>query len=68
MDIGNQIKNLKQIAEDSNQDILVRELETLSLKHREQRFYVAILGLFKRGKSTIINALLDQEVLPSAVI
>ena len=68
MDIANQIQNLKQIAEDSNQKTLVNELETLFLKHREQLFYVAILGLFKRGKSTIINALLKQDVLPSDVI
>ena len=68
MDIANQIQNLKLIAEDSNQKTLVNELETLFIKHREERFYVAILGLFKRGKSTIINALLNQEVLPSAVI
>ena len=68
MDIANLIQNLKQIAEDSNQNTLVNELETLFLKHREERFYVAILGLFKRGKSTIINALLNQEILPSAVI
>lgn len=68
MDIANQIQNLKQIAEDSNQKILVNEFETLFLKHREEQFYVAILGLFKRGKSTIINALLNQQVLPSDVI
>ncbi|MEO6812645.1 MAG: dynamin family protein [Ginsengibacter sp.] len=68
MDIANQIQNLKQIAEDSDQKVLVKELETLFVKQREERFYVAILGLFKRGKSTIINALLNQQVLPSAVI
>ena len=68
MDIADQIQNLKQIAEDSNQKTLVNELEMLFLKHREQRFYVAILGLFKRGKSTIINSLLNQQVLPSDVI
>ncbi len=68
MDIENKIQSLKQLAEDSNQKTLVNELETLYLKHREQRFYVAILGLFKRGKSTIINALLNQHVLPSDVI
>ena len=68
MDIENKIQSLKQLAEHSNQKTLVNELETLFLKHREQRFYVAILGLFKRGKSTIINALLNQHVLPSDVI
>lgn len=68
MEIANQIQNLKQIAEDFGQKILVKELDILFVKQREERFYVAILGLFKRGKSTIINALLDQQVLPSAVI
>ncbi|MEO8934755.1 MAG: dynamin family protein, partial [Xanthomarina sp.] len=68
MDIAKQIQNLKEIAEDSNQKTLFKELETLFLKHREERFYVAILGLFKRGKSTIINALLNQQILPSDVI
>ncbi len=68
MDIANRIQNLKEIAENSNPKTLVKEMDTLYLKHREERFYVAILGLFKRGKSTIINALLNQQVLPSDVI
>lgn len=31
-------------------------------------FYLAVLGLFKRGKSTLINALLQSEVLPVGVV
>lgn len=33
-----------------------------------EHFEVAIVGEFKRGKSTLINALLGQEVLPSDVL
>ena len=33
----------------------------------ERRFTVAVLGEFKRGKSTFINALLGAEVLPSDI-
>ena len=32
------------------------------------RFHLAVLGQFKRGKSTLLNALLGQDILPTAVI
>jgi GTP-binding protein EngB required for normal cell division len=32
------------------------------------RFYVACVGQFKRGKSTLLNALLGHSVLPTAVV
>ncbi len=34
----------------------------------EQRFNLVVLGEFKRGKSTLINALLDRDVLPTGVV
>jgi len=34
----------------------------------EGRFYVACVGQFKRGKSTLLNALLGHAVLPTAVV
>ena len=40
------------------------------LKNRlaQGRFHLAVLGQFKRGKSTLLNALLGQEVLPTSII
>lgn len=32
------------------------------------RFHLAVLGQFKRGKSTLLNALIGEDVLPSSVI
>jgi GTP-binding protein EngB required for normal cell division len=32
------------------------------------QFHLAVLGQFKRGKSTLLNALLGQNVLPTAVV
>ncbi len=32
------------------------------------RFHLAVLGQFKRGKSTLLNALLGNEVLPASVV
>jgi len=34
----------------------------------QSRFHLAILGQFKRGKSTLLNALLGEALLPVAVI
>ncbi|MBN1690070.1 MAG: dynamin family protein [Dehalococcoidia bacterium] len=34
----------------------------------ESRFHLAVLGQFKRGKSTFLNALLGEKLLPSAVV
>jgi GTP-binding protein EngB required for normal cell division len=32
------------------------------------RFFVAVVGEFKRGKSTLVNALLGEDVLPTGVL
>lgn len=34
----------------------------------ERRFHLAVLGQFKRGKSTLLNALLGEQVLPTSVL
>ena len=42
----------------------------LALRDRLQneRLQIAVLGQFKRGKSTFVNALLGAPVLPTAVV
>ena len=37
-------------------------------KLRQNRFNLVVLGAFKRGKSTLINALLGEAVLPTAIV
>src|ERR671935_1884526 len=37
------------------------------VKLAEALVYVAVIGEFKRGKSTLINALLGEDVLPTGV-
>jgi ribosome biogenesis GTPase A len=43
-------------------------LQRLLDKLRQNRFHLVVLGAFKRGKSTLINALLGEAVLPTAII
>lgn len=47
---------------------LAQRCEELVERAESEVFRVAVVGEFKRGKSTLINALLGQEVLPADVL
>jgi small GTP-binding protein len=44
------------------------KIDRLIDKLRQNRFNLVVLGAFKRGKSTLINALLGEGVLPTAIV
>ncbi len=48
-------------------DADVKKLTGLQDRFTSGRFHLAVLGQFKRGKSTLLNALLGEELLPSGV-
>ena len=45
----------------------IKEYDTAIKKRLHDTFNVVIIGEFKRGKSTLINALLGENILPTAV-
>lgn len=45
-----------------------QKIKTLLERFSEERFHLAVLGQFKRGKSTLLNALLGEELLPTSVV
>ncbi|MGH2895703.1 MAG: dynamin family protein, partial [Solirubrobacteraceae bacterium] len=45
-----------------------RDLHDAHTRVAQDRFNLAVLGEFKRGKSTLINALLGRELLPTGVL
>lgn len=47
---------------------LASEAEGLRDRLRSGQLHLAVLGQFKRGKSTLINALLGDAILPSGVL
>lgn len=47
---------------------LVAQLRTLRSRLEHERFQLAAVGQFKRGKSTFINALLGAAILPTGVV
>jgi len=44
------------------------ELKKLKEKLSEEKFYLVVIGLFKRGKSSLVNALVGKEVVPYSVV
>jgi len=44
------------------------ECQELLVKLAEDRFTLAVLGQFKRGKSSLMNAVIGQEILPTGVL
>lgn len=57
-----------QIAQTTRNTAVADLLDEVLDKLPKEEFYVAILGLFKRGKSTLINAMLGQAIVPTGVI
>jgi len=44
------------------------KLNDLSNRFSKGRFHLAVLGQFKRGKSTLLNALMGEPILPVGVV
>jgi ribosome biogenesis GTPase A len=62
------VLTLATIAEELGADEVAQESRELAARVSEGRFYVACVGQFKRGKSTLINALIGQPILPTGFI
>jgi len=62
------LQTLSRLAREAGSETLAVEADVLAERLIERRFYVACVGQFKRGKSTLINALVGVSVLPTGVI
>jgi len=45
-----------------------KKLSALKNRLLDRRFHLAVIGQFKRGKSTLLNALISEPILPVSVI
>jgi len=59
---------LRRIADRHEAGNVLAELGTAERRLAETTFRLVVLGEYKRGKSTLINALLGKPVLPMAVV
>lgn len=62
------IRALLHIADRRKDEISVQECRRLLARLAEDRFNLAILGQFSRGKSSLMNALLGSDKLPTGVL
>ena len=67
-DGANRLLLLADLAAGLGAEPVAQEAQELSARVSEGRFYVACVGQFKRGKSTLINALIGQPILPTGFI
>jgi GTP-binding protein EngB required for normal cell division len=59
---------LAELAAQFGAEHIASTARNLAERVSEGRFYVACVGQFKRGKSTLLNALIGHAVLPTAVV
>jgi GTPase SAR1 family protein len=62
------LQALSALARAGGRHDFANALSVVFAKLSEKRFNLAVLGEFKRGKSTLINALLGRPFLPMAVV
>ena len=59
---------LAELAEEFDAEQVAADARSVAERISEGRFYVACIGQFKRGKSSVLNALVGDSVLPTGVV
>ena len=68
MDGTARLLRLADLAQEFEAEAVAEEARELAARVSEGRFYVACLGQFKRGKSTLLNALVGYAVVPTGFV
>jgi len=68
MDGTSRLLRLANLARELGADPVAEEARELAARVSEGRFYVACIGQFKRGKSTLLNALVGYAVVPTGFV
>jgi dynamin family protein len=66
--VDSRLERLAAIADEFEDRALAAEARAERQRLQQARFFVACVGQFKRGKSTLINALVGAPVLPVGVV
>jgi small GTP-binding protein len=68
LSIANQLRALLDLVKKRGDETRVQSCEQLMAKLAEDRFTLAILGQFKRGKSSLLNAIIGRDLLPTGIL
>ena len=66
--VARQIRALSNFFHTHNSDAGENQCRELMVKLAEDRFILAVVGQFKRGKSSLMNAIIGRELLPTGVL
>ncbi len=64
---SSRLRSLERIALEIGDEEVARDARDLASRVEEGRFHVACVGQFKRGKSTLLNAIVGAPVLPMGI-
>jgi GTP-binding protein EngB required for normal cell division len=67
-DGSQKLQRLGELAAELEANQAAEEADDLAARVAEGRFFLACIGQFKRGKSTVINALIGEPALPTGFI
>jgi hypothetical protein len=62
------LNRLAELAQELGSDHVFEDAKSLAERLTEGRFFVACVGQFKRGKSTLLGALVGDRVLPTGIL
>lgn len=66
--LAGQLRIVRQAFETLGREKAGEQYKSLMIKLAEDRFTLAVLGQFKRGKSSLMNAIIGRELLPTGVL
>ncbi len=67
-DADSRLGTLARLAAEAGAERVAADAAAFAERVAEGRFYVACVGQFKRGKSTLLNALIGEPILPAGVV
>ena len=68
LDLAAIVRTLLYSAEKSKDELSIQDCRRVLARLAEDRFNLAVVGQFSRGKSSLMNALLGMEKLPTGIL
>jgi small GTP-binding protein len=68
LELAGTVRNLLYLAEQRKDEMAVGDCRRLLARLAEDRFNLAFVGQFSRGKSSLMNAILGAEKLPTGIL